>query len=235
MKTIISTIKNGLLSLFFPVECPSCNRYIKEFKYGYICPECFEGIKLIKAPSCSVCCKPLKTDKISICRDCRDSKKKFISVKAAGIYEGALRESIHFLKFNRKRALANTLGNFIIENAVIDNHDIIVPVPMSAESRKERGFNHTELIAALIGKKTGIAVLHAVNKIKDTEPQNKLDRKARLRNLKGAFKAVKDVSGKAVLVIDDVYTTGATMNEMATALLAAGAKEVRGLVVARSL
>ena len=91
------------------------------------------------------------------------------------------------------------------------------------------------LVAKILADKYNIAFVEAVKKVKETTPQNKLERKDRLKNLKGAFEADYVIAGKKVLVVDDVYTTGATMNEMAKALKTAGAVEVRGVVVARSV
>ena len=158
----------------------------------------------------------------------------------AGVYDGALKGMIHQLKFYNKKKLAAMLAGFIAENvcdSAIKWADTLVPVPLSKNVLAQRGYNQTALIARTLPKKHSIGFSGAVIKTRETEPQNKLDRKERLKNLRGAYKTKEDaqVAGKKVLVVDDVYTTGATMNEMARALLSAGAAEVRGIMAARSV
>ncbi|MCX8092968.1 MAG: ComF family protein [Candidatus Goldbacteria bacterium] len=229
---------NGLLSLFYPTQCGNCKRYIKDFKYLYVCPECFELIKKIKKPVCEICSKPLDSVYTYMCLECVQYEKKFKYVKQAGIYDGALKELIHLLKFYGKKRVAEVLFKFIIENIefeYINWSDLIVPVPLSKKVLKERGFNQTEIIGRKIANYVKKPFLNVIKKIKETQPQNKLSREERMKNLHGAFNTNVSFKNKKVLIIDDVYTTGATMNEMAEVLLKNGALEVRGLTVARSV
>jgi competence protein ComFC len=159
-------------------------------------------------------------------------------VAAAGVYSGALKELIHLMKFYERKKTAKLLAEFILENVMdcaVKWADVIVPVPLSKNVLAERGYNQTALVAKYLADKYNITLVEAVKKVKETTPQNKLERKDRLKNLKGAFESDSSVAGKKVLVVDDVYTTGATMNEMAKTLRTAGAVEVRGIVVARSV
>ena len=238
-KTIIpKMLGDGLLSLLFPTPCAACGRYIKDFKYLYVCPDCYKSIRLLDGVVCKTCMKPMNADFMTECSECAEGKRHFVHVSAAGVYSGALKELIHLTKFYERKKIAKLLADFIFENVMdtaIKWADVIVPVPLSKGSLSERGYNQTALVALELSKRTGVQYLDAVKKVRETEPQNKLERKDRLKNLKDAFKAELPVNGKKVLVVDDVYTTGATMNEMAKTLLAAGAKEVRGIVVARSV
>jgi ComF family protein len=229
---------NGLLSLFFPAPCASCGRYIKDFKYLYVCPECYNRIRLLDGVVCKTCMKPMNAEFMTECRDCQEGKKHFTHVAAAGVYSGALKELIHLTKFYERKKIAKLLADFIFDyvmDTAIKWADVLVPVPLSKKAMSERGYNQTALVAAELSKRTGVQYADAVIKVRETEPQNKLERKDRLKNLKDAFKVQLPVNGKKVLVVDDVYTTGATMNEMAKTLIAAGAKEVRGIVAARSV
>ncbi len=233
-------ILNGFLSLFFPTACASCGRHIKDFKYQYVCPECYGGIKRLEGNLCVVCMKPLQADYLNKCRECEEQKRHFACVAPAGVYDGALKGMIHQLKFYNKKKLALVLANFILENVMdtaVKWADVIVPVPLSKKVMAERGYNQTALVAKILADRFGKNMNEAVVKIRETEPQNKLEREQRLKNLKGAFEAKEGVSvaDRKVLVVDDVYTTGATMNEMAKTLLKAGATEVRGITVARSV
>jgi competence protein ComFC len=182
--------------------------------------------------------KPLDADYLTECGDCERGERHFTNVAAAGVYSGALKELIHLMKFYERKKTAKLLAEFVLENVMdsaIKWADVIVPVPLSKRVLAERGYNQTALVAGILAEKYGIEFGEAVKKIKETEPQNKLERKDRLRNLRGAFEAVFSVTGRKVLVVDDVYTTGATMNEMAKTLKRAGALDVRGVVVARSV
>ena len=234
----IKKISDGLLSLLFPTSCAACGRYIKDFKYHYVCVPCYESIKRLEGVLCKTCMKPLDAGYLTECGDCERGERYFTNIAAGGVYSGALKELIHLMKFYERKKTAKLLAGFIIENVMdcaIKWADVIVPVPLSKKVLTERGYNQTALVAEYLADKYNIAFIEAVKKVRETTPQNKLERKDRLKNLKGAFEADSRAAGKKVLVVDDVYTTGATMNEMAKTLNAAGALEVRGIVVARSV
>jgi competence protein ComFC len=222
-------IQDGLLSLFFPTTCAACGRYIKDFAYLYVCPECYDGIKRLEGNLCVVCMKPLQADYLNKCRECEGQKRYFACVAPAGVYDGALKGMIHQLKFYNKKKLAKVLADFMLDNIMdtaVKWADVLVPVPLSKKVMAERGYNQTALVAKILAGRFGKEMSGAVIKIRETEPQNKLEREQRLKNLKGAFEAKEGVcvTGRKVLVVDDVYTTGATMNEMAKILIKAGAK-----------
>lgn len=229
---------NGFLSLFYPTQCRNCLRYIKDFKYLYVCEKCFLLIKKLRGNICPICSKPLGSLYADKCLECLRYKKRFKQIKQAGIYEGALKELIHLLKFYKKKRIADLLFKFIIDNIEEDYlnwPDVIVPVPLSKKVLNERGFNQTEIIGKKIAQYKNKPFLNVVKKIKETLPQNKLGRNERLKNLNGAFETDVSFKDKKVLIVDDVYTTGATMNEMAKVILEKGALEVKGLAIARSL
>jgi ComF family protein len=231
-------IINGLLSLLFPTECAGCRRYIKDFKYVYVCPDCYDGLRTLPENICPACAKPIHSGHADGCRECRERGNEFSYVLAAGVFEGALKEMIHYMKFNNKKSAARVAAGLIMERVdlkVFTGADMIVPAPLSAASAAARGYNQTYEVAKYLSKKTGIELAQSVRKIKETPAQNTLDRKERLKNLKGAFEVKGHVEGKTVIVVDDVFTTGATINEIAGTLKKASAKEVRGLVIARSI
>jgi ComF family protein len=231
-------IINGFLSILFPTQCAGCKRYIKDFKYVYVCPACYEGLRLLPQRICPACAKPIQSEHADGCRECKERGNEFSYVLAAGVYEGALKEMIHYMKFNNKKSAAKVAAGLIMERVdhkIFTGADMIVPAPLSRGSAAERGYNQTYEVAKVLSAQTGIPLAQSVRKIRETLPQNKLDRKERLKNLKGAFEVKDDVSGKTVVVVDDVFTTGATINEIARTLKKASAKEVRGLVIARSI
>ena len=231
-------IINGLLSLFFPTECAGCKRYIKDFRYVYVCPACYGGLRRLPDSVCPACAKPIHSGHADGCRECRERGNEFTYVLAAGVFEGALKEMIHYMKFNNKKSAAKVAAGLIMERVdlkIFIGADMIVPAPLSSASAAARGYNQTYEVAKYLAEKTGIPLVQSVRKVKETPAQNTLDRKDRLKNLKGAFEAKGAVEGKTVIVVDDVFTTGATINEIARTLKKASAAEVRGLVIARSI
>ena len=207
-----------------------------------MCEKCYNEIKSLPEPHCRICEKPLDTDATAICRECFERKNYFSYTRAAGTYEGALKEMIHFFKFNKKKKLFKLLSETMldkIDRNIFNGIDLIVPAPLSKKSLAEREYNQTELLAKHISFRLKIPANNIVVKTRETERQSSLERGKRLGNLKGAFKIKEEfisiVDGKNIVVVDDVYTTGSTINEIAKVLVKAGAKEVRAVTVARAV
>ena len=151
------------------------------------------------------------------------------------VYDGEVKKLIYKLKFGKKTYIAQTLGALMADKFIECGFDseIIVFVPMTDEEVKKRGFNQAELLAYEVGNRLNIAVLPALVKVKDTSQQKELKGKDRASNLDGAFAcAFEQVKGRKILLIDDVFTTGATANECAKTLLKAKAREVCVLTAA---
>jgi ComF family protein len=158
------------------------------------------------------------------------------------LYEGTAKNCIHLLKYNSRLKLAAPLGklmfDFVNKNMDYEDFDMIVPVPLHSSRLRERGFNQAEVLSRKLSGYTKHPV--CTNVLKRTKPtlsQTGLSKTKRFTNLQGAFKITKDafVSGKKVLLVDDVFTTGSTVNEAAKALLKAGAESVDALVLARGI
>lgn len=162
-------------------------------------------------------------------------KRRVCENRSPLVYEGETRKIIYSLKFGKKKYLAQTLGALMADEFLKDNMeaDIIVYVPMTEAEEKKRGFNQSELLAEEVGKRLNIAVLPALVKIKETKAQKELGGKERAQNLEGAFACVfEQVNNRKILLIDDIFTTGATANECAKVLLKAKAREVNVLTAA---
>lgn len=164
-----------------------------------------------------------------------------IMAYSACLYEGTLKELIHKFKYNGRTALVNIFARlmleYIKENPEILDADIITAVPLHKTRLKEREFNQSLLLANKISEGYNIPLEHALEKTVRTKYQNELTRIERQTNIKNAFKSRQDagINGKKVLLIDDVMTTGATLNECACALIAGGAKKVTCLTLARGI
>jgi len=235
--SILKEVKDGFFGIFFPQQCRTCLRYMKDFKYEYVCRNCFESMRKLEAPMCTVCGKPLSSE-AGECRECRERKNYFEYCRPAGVYEGALKDIIYALKFDYRERAAKVLAEYICEKTALNhlpNDYVIVPVPANRSAVKKRGFCHIKAAAKHISARTGHRTMDIITKVKETEAQNKLERKKRLTNLKGAFKADERAAGIKAAVLDDVFTTGSTINEAAKALKKAGAVSVIGVVAARSI
>ncbi len=228
---------NGALDLVYPPFCVAC----KQSSGSYLCEACLEKIVLLKPPYCRKC-GGLCPGNVYLCPDCLVREYAFDSACSAGVYEGALQEAIHALKYGGHIALADPLAGLMIRafpTTFLARHtDVVVAVPIHHSRLLERGFNQSEELARRLCKavplpmESGVLVCRRM-----TSHQARLPKEARAENIENAFEVrnARPIRGKRVLVVDDVFTTGATMNEAARVLRDAGAVEVRGFTLARSI
>lgn len=178
------------------------------------------------------CGKPLLKQDDEYCRDCLKTKHLFTKGRSLYVYGGDVRESISRFKFHGRREYADFYGHDIITHlgSFINwsRADIIIPVPISKEKMEQRGYNQADLIAERISSYTGIPVESSlVTRIRNTSPMKELTRTERMKNLKGAFKiGAIDVKCRNVLIVDDIYTTGSTLDAIACELKKAGVDNV---------
>jgi ComF family protein len=222
-----------IVDMFYPPFCGGCGKPGARW-----CKECLEStIKLSELLVCGICSRPIQTP--GICKNCTQSPPSFDNLKAWGVYSGPLRRAIHRFKYENDLALADTFALFLIQ--LYNNYrwpvDMIVPVPLSKKRFNERGYNqsaHLALPVSLALKKS--VSYKAVMRIKDTHPQFDLSVSDRWQNVDGAFNSQpKIVAGKNILLIDDITTTGATINACAKSLKKAGADGVYALTVSYAL
>jgi ComF family protein len=176
-----------------------------------------------------------------LCGDCLRSLFLFDSARSATHHAGVVRRRIHQLKFGRQLHWAPPLADLLVKlclREAMPIADVIFPVPLHVRRLRQRGFNQAGLLAKALGRQVGWPVhFNILVRRRWTEPQTRLNREQRLQNVKDAFN-VQDagvVKGRRVFIIDDVYTTGTTLNECAKALKIAGASEVHALTVCRAL
>jgi ComF family protein len=179
--------------------------------------------------------------RMECCAACRRAPGAIDAGRAVGIYEGALRDIVHSFKYEGRRSVGATLGRMLrsVSEGLISDARCAVPVPLHASRRLHRGFNQ----AADLSRALGIPVVHALWRTRATAVQAGLTASARRRNVRGAFRISpllrsrtldSHVAGRSIVLVDDVWTTGATLNECARVLKEAGATEVRALTVARA-
>ena len=231
--------------LIFPPVCPICQTLFEEKGEDLsICPSCHKAIRPVRPPYCPRCGLPVPSGDGAghLCGPCLQERWHFEIHRTSGLYEGTLKEAIHRFKYGGAFPLLRVFGDLLQPNlqALSQDYpvDVMIPVPLHIRRLRERGFNQALLLVKELSKRTGIPYEErALKKVKDTPVQIALKKRERRKNLKGAFQ-VKDqeaIQGKAVMLVDDVYTTGATVNECSRALLRAGARRVAVLTVARTL
>lgn len=236
---------NDLMNFIFASNCRVCENLLSGLEEKYICKDCFSKIEFITPPYCDKCGKILidsfKEIEKPICRDCHSLKRHFYKARAVGIYEEALREGIHLLKFEKKVGIHKPLGDLLVrylkeqQDDLIDRIDFVIPVPLHRKRLKSRGFNQAQLLCHYIEKHFNLPVNLDLKRIRFTPPQMNLRRQERLQNIKGAFEIKNKVAiaEKYILLVDDIFTTGATVDECSQVLLKAGAKQVSVLTLAR--
>ncbi len=176
-------------------------------------------------------------DEQGLCGLCRRGANGFDAAYSFGAYEGTLRELIHLFKYQRIRTLAAPLGMMLVSALPRDERfDVISPMPMHWMRRWQRGFNQAELLARMIGRRTGIPVRNLVRRRRATAPQAGLSNAQRRSNVAGVFAVRRrtGIAGRRILLVDDVFTTGATASACAAALKRAGAARVTVLTLART-
>ncbi len=227
-----------VLAVVFPSDCPACGRLLAHPGRGPLCEPCWAGLPRHRAIVCG-CGLPLPPG-LPACGRCRRGRQPFASGASLGPYEGSLRVVLHQLKYAGRRRAAARLAEALLEEpavrALVTTSDVLVPVPLHPRRLRERGFNQAALLAEEIARRTGRPTCSdALVRRVDTVPQAGLTAAARRLNVQDAFAVRRraSVAGKTVTLVDDVFTTGATVRACARRLAEAGSGEVRLLTVAR--
>lgn len=221
-----------LLDLLFPPRCVNCKK-----NSAALCPQCFNSIKYIQPPFCPRCSHLLVSENAP-CPECRAHPRLITRIRAAAWHEGVVRQAIHALKYNRRRDVAAPLANLLAPlcAAPDDKPDLFTSVPLHPERQRERGYNQAELLAEQTARALRSTYARLLERTRATADQIGLNAKERRANVRDAFQvtAAVSVTGKRVVLIDDVCTTGATLDACAAALFARGADAVYGVTVARA-
>jgi len=231
------------LDLLYPALCPVCSATLGVGRRDPLCAGCWDAIVRIDPPYCAACGVPFATfaphagGSAGLCGPCRTELPVWDYARAAARYEGPLRDALHALKFEKRRALARPLADLVLEQCGADlaaDVDALVPVPLGQARERERGFNQARLIAERLAASLDRHVKSGwLTRVRPTASQSDLGAEERRANVRGAFVASADVAGRHVVVVDDVLTTGATAAECCRALRQAGARAVGVLSVAR--
>ena len=223
--------KNIILDLLYPRRCPLCGE-IRPYQGTDTCEGCFKKLKKVEPPYCMKCGKTLEDAEEEYCRDCEAIPKNYTRGFPVFFYEEPLKSALYDFKYQNQREYAAFFVECIyqhygkqMEELAIDG---IVPVPVHPRKKRNRGYNQAEILAMELGKRMKVPVYkdYLVRKI-DTNPQKELNDKARMKNLKNAFKIGRNkIELKKVLLVDDIYTSGATIEACTRILLSANAEKV---------
>lgn len=247
---MISSLKKSILAftrlgelLFFPSFCKLCSALLEVPEENVVCHACLERMRT-RLPSHCVCCGKFFSgvEESHFCSHCLKVRPPFSIHRSCGRYEGVLKDVILLFKYGRYSLLGKELARFA--QAVMKDElelwwkvEALVPVPLHPKRRRERGFNQAQVIARELGRLTGIKLVDDfLVKVKHVLPQTSLEAGERARNVKGAFavKKGRQAEWETMLLVDDVYTTGATVRECSHVLKRAGVSEVRVLTLARA-
>lgn len=227
--------KENIIHLLFPRRCPICDKAMFSsvfMKTELCCADCREIPEYVKEPVCKKCGKPIENERAEYCYDCRKHPGGFAQGKALWIYKDQVKESMYRFKYQNRQEYARYYGSEIVrvygEWMKRNKIEAIVPIPLHWTKKRRRGYNQAQLLAAEIGKQTGLPVYpKLLKRIKKTKAQKNLDETERKNNLKKAFKTQENkVQLSHILLVDDIYTTGSTINEAALELKRAGIEQV---------
>lgn len=234
-------IFNRLLNFIFPPQCLQCDARVPN--HGTLCLPCWQQVRFISDPVCECCGLPFEfAESGAMCADCLHTRPPYAQARSALCYDDHSNKLITRFKYADQTHLAVTYAPWLIVagRELIAQTDVIIPVPLHYVRLVSRRFNQSVLLAQALSKKTGLPTLpDALVRTRHTRRQTGLTRKQREDNVKGAFllrpKCAHAIKGKTLLLIDDVLTTGSTIEQCTKALLKAGAMRVNVLTLARTV
>ena len=219
------------LDWIYPPACASCGT--PGFR---LCADCLGKIKFIRGMRCITCGEPLRSS-TERCTACQVSPPVYTAMRNLGIYEGVIRDCIHAIKYEHNQGLGEVFTDLLagLVSEAGWTPDLVMPVPLSARRAGERGYNQADCLARPLAAHLSVRYHpFGLVRIRDTPSQVGLSGEARRRNVAGAFNAIPEVVvGQRVLIVDDVMTTGSTMEACAKALREAGTEVVYGLTLGR--
>ncbi len=228
--------------MLFPPVCLACRQV-----EGYLaldlglCSQCRAALRALGDNPCRACGKPIASSLTPVgyvCGDCRRRPPPFERLLAVWSYEPPFDRVIHALKFGRLFYLGEHLARHLAESfgSQLSDYDVVVPLPLHWSRQLRRGYNQAEEIARPLSRQLGLPLVRGVRRRRPTPPQTRLDRARRAANLRGAFRAARKdrLRGRAVILVDDVVTTGATLAAATVCLQQAGASQVVAVAAGRT-
>jgi len=240
----LKEILTGIADLIFPPRCAACGNLLERHDSLPFCPSCLEGIHFIRSPLCHRCGVPFPVSDGDdhLCGDCLIAEKPYAVARSVGRYEDTLLTAIHRFKYRGKTGIGEVLGGLMADFAgrIWDMRvfERIIPVPLHRNRLRERGFNQAVILARNISKRFDIPLdFTSLRREIFTPPQVGLGKEARSANVHNAFTVShpERIAGRKILLVDDVYTTGSTLEECSRVLIRAKAETVALLTLARAV
>jgi competence protein ComFC len=235
---------NAALAFVYPEACQVCGAQRAKPADGFVCPRCWSQVRFIRPPFCERCGLPFPGDLTTpfACANCHDMELHFSAARSAVVAGGVVLEAIHRYKYQRALWFEPFLADLLIREAAPvlreQSWDCLVPVPLHPTKQREREFNQAERLARRLAAAVNLPVnVSCLRRVLPTSTQTRLSREQRAANVRGAFAFAGGdrLEGRRVVLLDDVFTTGATTSTCARVLRAAGAAEVCVWTVARGL
>ena len=234
---LVRRVVDGLLAVVLAPPCGACGVPLATPTAGPVCETCWLAIRPYTPPVCPECGAPVASWRTLDSRaDCKRLPPRIVSARSLGEYDGALRDITHVLKYGRRRSLGPRLAALMRQRGadVLEGADAAVPVPLHRTRRRRRGFNQ----AADLARCLGLPVLDALRRSRPTHVQTSVAANRRRANVRGAFELAwparaSELEGRTLVLVDDVWTTGATLEACARVLARAGAGELRAITTAR--
>lgn len=228
-----------LITFVFPAKCRRCETPMGIGRVHYLCDACWEQIEFLKPPWCQICGLPRWS---AACAGCREHPPLFRKLRAIAFYEPTLREAIHLMKYEKKQVISKHLVQLLQAHLPADlastDYDFLLPVPLHANRFRQRGFNQAEQIAQGVAKIWGRSVrTDILVRVRDTVPLSSLhSREERRESITGAFEVQSpdSIQNRKILLIDDIFTTGTTVNEALKVLQIANPNCVDVLTLTRT-
>ncbi len=224
------------LDLLYPPSCAGCGNHGSRW-----CENCQDQVVLISEHVCEICGRTLNNGARNInniCPACKKKRPSFFALRSWALFEDPLRQALHSLKYTNNIGLGEIFSHYLAHlwKGMAWSVDVIIPVPLSGKRQAQRGYNQAALLAQPLAIDRNINYQPgALWRIRETSSQVGLNREQRQQNVSGAFKAQsRYIVNKSILLVDDIATTGATLNACSSALLEEGAKRVFCLTLARA-
>ena len=238
LRSVLREMFETAIVFLYPAKCRVCEDFLGVASMPYICANCWQDVQFLEPPWCDICGTP---DVKGLCDACATSPPRYGQLRSIALYQTTLQQAIHLFKFEKKRVFARHLIQLINAHIPVDcdvaTYDFILPIPIHKKRLRERGFNQATLLANGIAEAGGVPVLtNTLVRKRHTVAQSSLDKEARQQNIVGAFEVLESdiIGGKRLLIIDDVFTTGATIREAVSELWTADPAEIDVLTLART-
>lgn len=223
-----------ILNLIYPEKCPFCGAILERWEKG-VCGKCRQTLPYIHEPRCMKCGKPIQSETEEFCYDCKKRNHIFDSGQSMWVHKPPVNQAVYAFKYHDRRCYGKIFAAEMVRelNSYLDfvSAEVLIPIPLYKKRYRNRGYNQAEILAREIGRLAHLPVADVLIRKKSTNPQKQLSDTQRKKNIEGAFALRQGIEYKTVILIDDIYTTGSTLDEAAKVLKNAGVQRVYFLTI----